>query len=1139
MASMPRLDPAPVDTPRERSVSFARPEPSTTIEPGSPGWDAMTIRPSRPVAVTAKFVPGDERDQVTGYPVQPTKVQRPPLREETLARSRLLDWLDVKIHHRVVFITAEAGYGKTTLLADFSRRTRLRTLWYRLDAEDRNWIAFLSYLVAAGREHDSNFAPKTFGLLGDTGVTGPSRDSVVETFIREFQSLGDQGAALILDDYHAVDDSPEIRDILRDLLARAPERVTIVFSSRRTPSVRVARLRALGEVAELTTDDLRFNDIETERLFRETYGQPLEPDVLDDLSRRTEGWAASLQLVQAAIRHRNTGEIRRFVRSISGAEGALYDYLAEEVVGDLPDDLQDFLTRTALLDEVNANSARLVTELDAATCERLVAEAERVGLLGRGAEGARRTRAYHPLVREFLQQRLLRSVGVDEVRRIHLRIARGAEGDWKLAAHHFAEANEPSSVHEALQAATLHIMGGGDYELAASYSKRFPLAIRVPEYEVVQSRVDFRGGDFAGAIRRARAAYAEAPESDDVLANLVAFEVMVGDLATAVELATRLEQRTDDPDLAGIASATVALLKASLDLDLQSALARLDALAEQQRSAGHPHYEGISVLNSAVIARAMGDADGALARSSRAVELLEASSGGWEVAGARMNRGWALIHLGRSDEGSAELAKAMGTGHTMARAEALIDAALIGAFYGSLGDSAELLQEASPLLGTAPHLMQQWLLASAHHAIRAGAISEAATLVERFEIGRLAPTPGQHLHQLVVIAHLAMLTGAGEDAVDRGMQLAAHQHSVLYGQYLSLLLSSGAAPGSWDRAIARALRATPAHTTILAELVAERLHDLSAETFDALRKEADRRPLRWQSALRMTLDRPGPSRLRAARLLDEVGAPEDIRRLRSVAKSLKADGQLGKRLARRLAPKVVVEDQGRVAILIGSRLVAGTEVRRKVLAALCFLLSRPDFSATRDQVLDAIWPDLDPDVALNSLNQTVYFLRRVFEPEYKEEVSPEYLHHDSDVLWLDRGLVSARSADCWALVRAASSEPAPELVDRLSDAYRTKFALDFAYEDWAAAYRDDLHASYLQLIEAAVTADMASGHFDRAIGLARRALEVDPEAEELELSLLRLYRQTGAHSAAAEQYAHYAAALRSELGVEPPPLEAI
>lgn len=1136
---MPRSNPAPVDTRPERSVSFAPLESPTAIEPRSTSRPPIAVGPGASNGVAATLEPGSERELLNGYRVQRTKVQRPPLRDETLARDRLLDWLNAKIHHRVVFVTAEAGYGKTTLLADFARRSRLRTLWYRLDSEDRSWIAFLNHLVAAGREHDPTFAPRTLSLLDEVGVTGPSRESVIETFVREFQSLGDQGAALIFDDYHAVDDSAEIQDILRELLARAPERVTIVFSSRRTPSVRVARLRALGEVAELTTDDLRFNGAETERLFRETYGQPLEADVLADLSRRTDGWAASLQLVQAAIRGRTGGEIRNFVGSISGAEGDLYDYLAEEVVGDLPDDLQDFLMRTSVLESIDATLAALATDLQRDEAAAQIRQLERTGLLGRRGEGGRALHRFHPLVREFLQHRLVRALGAERVREHHLRIARGAGSDWKLAAHHYAEAKEAKGIHEALQGATLQIMGTGDYVLASSYLDRFPPEVQIPKYEIVQSRVDFRTGDLSGAMGRARSALAHAPESDDALANLVAFELMVGDVSAAVRLAEGLGQRTDDSDLGGIAKATVAMIEASLDFDLESALARLDALANHQGAGGHTHYQGISLLNSASIARAIGDAEGTLLRATTAVELLEGSSGGSEVAGAQMNRGWALLHLGRSDEGLEELAKATATGHTLARAESLIDAALVNAFYLSLVDARQLLQDALPLLETAPHLQQDWLVASAHHALRVGATSEASNLIARFELGRLTSTPGRHLHQLVVKAHLAVITGGDADALDQGVRLAGRQHSALYREYLLLLSSAGADGRTWDRAVARALKASPAHATILAELVADRLQDLSPDTFDELAKEAGRRQSRWQSALRMAADRPGPSRLRAARLLDDVGAPEDVSRLRALAKTLKTDIMLGKRLARRLAPRVIVEDQGRVSIRVGNRTVGGTEIRRKVLAALCFLLSRPDFSATRDQLLDALWPDLDPGVALNSLNQTAYFMRRVFEPAYTEDLSPQYLHHASDVLWLDKELVSARSADCWALVRTASSEPAPEHLRKLSEAYRGRFALDFEYEEWAAAYRDGLHASYLQLVESAVTADMASGHFDRAIQLARRALEVDPEAEHLELSLLRLYRQSGAHSAAAEQYEHYAAALRNELGVEPPPLESL
>ena len=128
------------------------------------------------------------------FPVQLAKVQRPPLRRETLRRERLLDWLKVKIHHRVVLVTAEAGYGKTTLLADFARHHRRPTMWYRLDEEDRNWISFLHYLVAAGREIEPGFGTATKGLLAELGVaTGPSRDTIIATFMRELQGLGQGG----------------------------------------------------------------------------------------------------------------------------------------------------------------------------------------------------------------------------------------------------------------------------------------------------------------------------------------------------------------------------------------------------------------------------------------------------------------------------------------------------------------------------------------------------------------------------------------------------------------------------------------------------------------------------------------------------------------------------------------------------------------------------------------------------------------------------------------------------------------------------------------------------------------------------------------------------------------------------------
>jgi len=135
--------------------------------------------------------------------------------------------------------------------------------------------------------------------------------------------------------------------------------------------------------------------------------------------------------------------------------------------------------------------------------------------------------------------------------------------------------------------------------------------------------------------------------------------------------------------------------------------------------------------------------------------------------------------------------------------------------------------------------------------------------------------------------------------------------------------------------------------------------------------------------------------------------------------------------------------------------------------------------------------------------------------------------------------VSSASAKCLATIRSIIGEPSPDAVENLSAAYRGRFALDFEYEDWAGSFRDSLHASYLQVVERALTLDLSSGHYDRGIRVARRALEVDPSAESVEISLLRLYRASGAHAAAAEQYARYATRLRDDLEIEPPTLDAL
>src|SRR5947207_10088983 len=211
---MPTSDHPAVDTVRERYVSFPR-DPSLARDPRLPESQvSISVVPGHGPTPASANEDAGHIGGVAGYPVQPAKVQCPPLRDETLARSRLLDWLAAKIHHRVLFVVAEAGYGKTTLLADFSRRTRLRTLWYRLDESDRDWITVLNTLVAAGREVDPTFAAATASMLGEVSsgsMASGSLENVLETFIRDLQAFGERGAVMILDDYHVVETVPDVQ----------------------------------------------------------------------------------------------------------------------------------------------------------------------------------------------------------------------------------------------------------------------------------------------------------------------------------------------------------------------------------------------------------------------------------------------------------------------------------------------------------------------------------------------------------------------------------------------------------------------------------------------------------------------------------------------------------------------------------------------------------------------------------------------------------------------------------------------------------------------------------------------------------------------------------------------------------------
>jgi DNA-binding SARP family transcriptional activator len=609
-------------------------------------------------------------------------------------------------------------------------------------------------------------------------------------------------------------------------------------------------------------------------------------------------------------------------------------------------------------------------------------------------------------------------------------------------------------------------------------------------------------------------------------------------------LVRRPEFGTADSTVRAIMEATAALMKTSVDGNLSDFLRQATAMADEQHESGLTHYEGISLLNAALVARGQGNVDQAALLASRAGVVLELNSTNEEIVAARLVRVWALAHSANWREAVEESTDVLGASDALTLPEALVELAKVHLWYGDIAEAKSFVDKARGGLDVRPELAAPLRAVAYELAIRSRDFGAAEAFGRSLASGEVTPEVAFAAHCLALHAYLAIARGSDDaDARTReAIAFAEAQGARFWARYVEMLAAVTRAHLDGGAAIGRTAGADAAYLSIFPNEVVARLNLLEHDALQLVRDEVHARPERWRPALREAVDEDGIVKWSAAALLDEIGERPDIPRLRRVAQTgTRTTGakDVGRKLARRLASKVYVADLGRVSVLTGGAPVSEQHVRRKVLALLCYLVSRPDFAATRDQVVDALWPDLEPEVALNSLNQTVYFLRRVFEPRYSEVLSPGYLVHDANVLWLDRELVDARSAECWRLVTAASAGGPDSLIDALASTYSAKFALDFAYEEWAIAYREGLHAAVLQLVELAIARDTASGAYTRAIDLARRAILFDPDADHLELALLRLYRLSGAHAAAAEQYAHYAAIQRTEFGVDPPPLEMV
>jgi DNA-binding SARP family transcriptional activator len=299
-------------------------------------------------------------------------------------------------------------------------------------------------------------------------------------------------------------------------------------------------------------------------------------------------------------------------------------------------------------------------------------------------------------------------------------------------------------------------------------------------------------------------------------------------------------------------------------------------------------------------------------------------------------------------------------------------------------------------------------------------------------------------------------------------------------------------------------------------------------------------PARWLPLLRRTVSKGyRPTALSAAKVLDAMGDLSDVPLLRAFDRTyLRGSRQagLGRALVAARSPTVQLNDLGRAFIRVEDRAVPIGSIRRRAAALLYYLISRPKQTATREQIMEELWPDLVPSSAANSLNQTLYFLRREIDPFYDEDESYEYVTNRGELVWLDPAKVQISSvafaAASVGALRVIDQDPAPAL--EVLRTYSGRFAAEFEYEDWAQDWRDQLHSSFLHLGRSLQRVLALRGALGDAVEVAQFILAEDPRALDVERALVWSYLAAESHDAAAQQYQHFAASYREMHVAEPP-----
>jgi LuxR family transcriptional regulator, maltose regulon positive regulatory protein len=444
-----------------------------------------------------------------------TKLLPPRTGSELLHRPRLNDRLEANLGSTITLIAADAGCGKTTLIADFLQNSKRPAVWYQLDHTDADPIVFLNYVAQGLRGISADFGSVLLPYLTEANeevARFPERAG--DLLINEIFTSIEQPFILVLDDYHHLGENTIVHKIVDRILQYSSELLHLIITTRDLPPLAIMRRRTQSAALVIDREDLLFTDDEVRDLFRNTLRVELTDDQIAEYRKRTNGWITALQLVRQIAEKEMAGNGTQVDLSdvLRRTEKDIFDYFAEEVFSREDKQTQELLLHLSLLDSLPLHVCSLL--FPDMRCSAVLPELAQKNIFLTAVIDAGGVEEYrfHPLFRDFLRRRLRTEIGQAAVAAERNRIAEvfldQANGELALPllldAQNYDRAAEVIAEHghDWIAAGAIVALGNLADQVPPSVLEQHPRAVlNVAEIARIQGDIDRSTGLLNSAVK--------------------------------------------------------------------------------------------------------------------------------------------------------------------------------------------------------------------------------------------------------------------------------------------------------------------------------------------------------------------------------------------------------------------------------------------------------------------------------------------------------------------------------------------------------------------------------------------------------------------------------------------------------------